>query len=159
MLRIPSPIWNRSKPFTEPGISQRMTGSCKPRKDKRENHFWLGPLQLIRLDIQSIISYQTSVQTPILLLNLNTLLLLRLILSTSGLQKEMKMMRNGLYQKLTPNSNFFNLMPKLAENHFLPGHQPLKREASRKTISSPILDHKMSKSEPPMETSILLKSN
>merc|ERR1712127_856595 len=58
-------------------------------------------------------------------------------------------------------SNLSKLIPKLTQSasHFLPGHQKARREDSRKTISSPILDHKMSISELPIATSILLEKN
>jgi len=133
-----------------------MTGLSKLTLPRLESHLPDGLLPPIRLAIQSIISYQTSVVTPILLIRVKTLLVSRPTSSTSLLQREMQMMKNGLYQKLTPNSNCFKLTPKLAESHFLPGrHLPIK--ASRKTISSPILDHRMSISTPPTETSLLPK--
>ena len=55
--------------------------------------------------------------------------------STSLLQREMLMMKNGLYQVLMLNLNCCKLLLKSTESHSLPGPQNLTK-ASRKTISS-----------------------
>ena len=91
--------------------------------------------------------------------------MLKVILDMSLPQKEMKMMKNGLFQNLRPISqilpllSIFNLMPKSTESHFLPGHQQPTKLASRKTTLSQISDHKMSILVSLMETSILPKNN